>query len=133
MHLTYIENMKAFSRYAFVSLWEKFWIKFFYALNNYKKQFTNAYCLPLCEMSVSGVYLVRVFFLYSDWIGRFTEQIIVFSSNMEKYEPEKSEYRHILRSVLKENILNRYHLGFSAFHLKRDICYRKSMKESHAV
>ena len=40
-----------------------------------------------------------VFFLYSDWIRRFTEQISVFSPNTGKYGQEKTPYLDTFHAV----------------------------------
>ena len=50
--------------------------------------------LPLREMSVFRVFLVRIF-PHSDWIRRDTEYIFVFSPNAGKYGPEQRPIRKL--------------------------------------
>ena len=59
--------------------------------SNRRKLFTE------WKESVFGVFLVRIF-SHSDWIGRDTPYLSIFSPNAGKYGPENSEYGHFSRS-----------------------------------
>ena len=55
---------------------------------------------PITAWKVSkyGVFLVRIF-PHSDWIGRDTKHLSVFSPNAGKYGPEKTSYLDIFHTV----------------------------------